>query len=118
MKDKKKIIKEYKQSVQPMGIFQIRNLQNGKIFIGSSRNLNAALNRFKFDPEISCSVISRLKKDLKYYGADNFVLEIIDRLEPKKDPGYDYSEDLVELEQMWIDKLQPFGEKGYNIIKG
>jgi hypothetical protein len=80
MIDKKKILKEYKQTVQPMGIFQIRNLQNGKIFVSSSMNLNASVNRFKFDPEMSCSLISQLKKDFAQYGADNFVLEIIDGL--------------------------------------
>jgi group I intron endonuclease len=117
MIDKKKLLKEYKQTVQPMGIFQIRNLQNGKIFIGNSTNLNAVMNRFKFDPEMSCNVVSQLKKEFSQYGADNFVLEIIDRLEPKKEPDYNYREDLAELEQMWIDKLQPFGDKGYNTKK-
>jgi group I intron endonuclease len=114
MIDKKKLLKEYKETVQPMGIFQIKNLQNEKIFIGSSLNLRATMNRFKFDPEISCDGISQLKKDFKQFGADNFIIEIIDELEVKKDKSYDYREDLSELKQMWIDKLQPFGEKGYN----
>jgi hypothetical protein len=117
MIDKKKILKEYKQTIQPMGIFQIRNINTGKILVSSSLNLNASINRFKFDPEMSCSIVSQLMKDLVQYGADNFVLEVIDRLEPKKESANDYREDLAELLQMWIDKLQPFEEKGYNIKK-
>lgn len=117
MIDKKKLTKEYKEAVQPMGIFQIRNIENGKMYIGSSMNLKATINRFKFDPGISCQINGLLKNDFIQYGADNFELEIIDELEPKSDPGYDYREDLSELEQMWIDKLQPYGDKGYNLRK-
>jgi hypothetical protein len=34
----------------------------------------------------------------------------------KKDLNYDYTEEFKTLEAMWIEKLQPFGEKGYNRI--
>ena len=40
--------------------------------------------------------------------------EVVDYLEPKEDPGYDYTKDLMVLEEMWVEKLQPFDEKGYN----
>lgn len=35
----------------------------------------------------------------------------------KEDLNYDYTEELKTLEEMWIEKLQPFNEKGYNKIK-
>ncbi len=114
MTDRKKIIKEYKQTVQPMGIFQIRNMRTGKIFIGSSMNLNAIINRFNFNHNIGWHISSQLKEDFEQYGPENLIIEIIDKLEAKDDPEYDYHDDLAELERMWIDKLQPFDEKGYN----
>ena len=43
--------------------------------------------------------------------------EILDELEPKMDPDYNYQEDLAFLEQYWLDKLKPFGDRGYNEIK-
>lgn len=114
MTDRKQLRREYKDTIQPMGVFQIRNLINGKIFIGSSLNLRAVKNRFEFQPDIGWHISSDLKNDFMKYGNDNFILEVIDELEPGNDPSVDYRDDLAELEQIWIDKLQPFGEKGYN----
>jgi hypothetical protein len=30
------------------------------------------------------------------------------------DPAYDYRDDLKALEVMWLEKLKPFGERGYH----
>ena len=43
MIDKKELKKQYKQTLQPMGVYQIKNLVNGKIFIGSVKNLPGKL---------------------------------------------------------------------------
>ena len=45
--DKKEIKKQYKETVQPMGIFQIKNMQSGKLFIGSAMNIHGRINRIK-----------------------------------------------------------------------
>ena len=39
---------------------------------------------------------------------------MIDYLKPKEDIQMDYTDDLKMLEEMWIEKLQPFDERGYN----
>ena len=51
---------------------------------------------------------------MKLFGKENFLFEVLDNLEPKEDPSYNYTEDLQTLEDMWIEKLQPFNDKGYN----
>lgn len=114
MIDKKELVKQYKQTVQPMGIFQIRNLVNGKIYLASSKNLRGMANRFEFNLDIGAHVSKKLREDYEKFGRENFVFEIIDQLEPKEDPKYDYSDDLNVLEEMWLEKLQPYGDKGYN----
>jgi hypothetical protein len=55
-----------------------------------------------------------LQEDFNKIGLDNFTFEIIDLLEPKEDTKMDYTDDLKMLEEIWIDKLQPFDENGYN----
>jgi len=45
--DKKARKREYKETLHPMGVYQIKNKQNNKVLIGSSKNLSAILNRFK-----------------------------------------------------------------------
>ena len=112
--DKKELKKQYKQTVQPMGIYQIKNLTNGKIFIGSAKNLPGKFNSVKFQLEHGSYPHSELQKDFNDFGEKNFSFEVVDYLEPKEDTGYDYTEDLSVLEEMWLEKLQPFGEKGYN----
>mgnify|MGYP002383887052 CR=1 FL=1 len=43
----KELKEKYKQMKFPMGVFQIRNTVNGKIFVDSSTNLPAIWNRHK-----------------------------------------------------------------------
>ena len=114
MIDKKEIKKQYKQTITPMGIIQIKNLVNGKIFIERGKNLPGNLNSVKFQLKIGSFMNQELQKDYNHLGEEKFSFEILDRLEPKEDLSYDYTEDLKILEEMWLEKLQPFDEKGYN----
>lgn len=114
--DKKALKKQYKETLQPMGIFKIENRVNGKILIVSSNNIPGRINREKFQLDMGGHPNTDLQKDYKEFGKDNFVFEIIDNLKPKEDPAYNYTDDLAVLEAMWIEKLQSYGEKGYNVI--
>ncbi len=114
MIDKKELKKQYKQTLPPMGIYQIRNLVNGKIFVGSSLNLHGKSNSFKFQLRSGLHVNSELQKDYSQFGEENFVFEIVDLLEPNEDPTFDYRDDLKVFLEMWMEKLQPYGEVGYN----
>ena len=60
-----------------------------------------------------------LQQDWNTYGADAFIFEVIDQLEAAQGVGGDHrpedlAGELAELERLWLDKLQPYGEKGYN----
>jgi hypothetical protein len=33
---------------------------------------------------------------------------------PRENPDYDYKSDLEVLEDLWLEKLEPYGDKGYN----
>jgi hypothetical protein len=46
--NKEELIKNYKQTIQPMGVYQIRNRKNGKLYIGSTKNLLGKINSHKF----------------------------------------------------------------------
>ncbi len=49
MKTKKELKDEYKQMKFPMGVFQIRNIRNNKVFIDNSINMKSKLNRHKME---------------------------------------------------------------------
>lgn len=114
MIDRKELKKRYKETLPPMGIYQIRNLINGKIFVGSSKNLHAKLNSYRFQLEQGSHMNRELQEDYIQFGEKNFSFEVVDYLKPKEDLDYDYGEDLTVLEEMWLEKLQPYDEKGYN----
>ena len=114
MLDKKELKKQYKQTLTPMGIFQIKNLVNGKIFIEKGKNLPGNLNSVKFQLKMGTYMNEELQKDYNKLGEEKFSFEVIDRLEPKEDLSYDYTEDLKVLEEMWLEKLQPYDERGYH----
>jgi len=116
-KDRAELKREYKNRPKNMGVYQIRNLVNGKIFVESSPNLDGMLNRFKmatkYDGDFKPNN-RELTREIKEYGPDNFVYEVLDQLKPMEDPLYNYSEDLKTLEELWLEKLQPYEGKGYN----
>ena len=113
-KDRRKQIKqEYKQTPRAMGVYQIRNMVNGKIFVGSSKNLDGIFNRHRFGLSNSVHIIKDLQNDWND-GQENFAFEILEQLKPDDDPRHDYTEELQIMEELWLEKLQPYQERGYN----
>ncbi len=114
MVDKNKLKKQYQQKVPPMGVYQIRNLINGKIFIGSSQNLPGKINSHRFQLKMGSHMNRLLQMEYNRFGLENFSFTVLDYLEPKENPEYDYAADLRILEEMWKERIQPYGEKGYH----
>lgn len=114
MATKKELIKEYKQMKFPIGIFQIRNLANGKVYVDKATNLNAIWNRHKLELSFGSHRNKDLLQDWKTFGEENFVYEILSELKQDEETT-DYSRELAQLEEMYLDELQPYGEKGYNV---
>ena len=112
--DRKALLREYKETPRPMGVYQIRNTANGKLLVGSSVNLPAILNRHRAALNFGGHQNRELQKDWAEFGAEAFEFEVLDTLAPPERPDYNPSDDLKALEQLWLDKLSPYGERGYN----
>ena len=41
-------------------------------------------------------------------------LRVLDQLSPREGPDFNHREELACLEKLWLEKLQPFGNRGYN----
>jgi group I intron endonuclease len=113
-KSRKDIHREYKERVKPSGVFQVKNIANGKILLGSSLNLEGSLNKHKFMLKIKSHTNKVLQKDWDEFGADNFVFEILEVVQVQDNPNFNLKDELTLLEQIWVEKLEPFGERGYN----
>lgn len=115
MKTRKEIHQEYKERIKPAGVYQVRNMVTGKILLGSSLNLEGPLNRHKFMLKIGSHTNKVLQQDWDELGSENFAFEILEEVKLKDDPNFNINDDLTLLEMIWLEKLEPFGDKGYNL---
>ena len=93
------------------GVYRFTNKANGKIYIGSSRDV---FKRFKThqNKKNGCLLFCRAIKKYGICGFSFDVLEVVPIL------GLDRKEArlvLLVAEQRWLDELKPFGEIGYNM---
>jgi hypothetical protein len=117
MKSNKELREDYKQKKFKIGVFQIRNLSNRKIFIGSSVNLDAMWNRIQAELRFGGHRNEALQNDWKAFGENGFVFEILSELKQDDSKEIDYSRDVKKLEEMFLEELQPYGENGYHVKK-
>ncbi len=112
--DRKAKIREYKETPRTMGVFQIKNKANGKVFIGSSVNMPAIMNRHRAELKFGSHRNSVLMQEWREYGAEMFEFTELEILDPEDTLVGDPAGDLRLLEELWIEKLSPFGDRGYN----
>lgn len=110
----KEALRAYKDRRKPAGVFQVKNIANGKVLLGSSLNLEGPLNGHRFMLTTGSHRNAALQKEWNEFGPQNFVFEILEEVKFTDDPNFRLDDELTLLEQIWVEKLQPFGEKGYN----
>ena len=103
--DRKALIREYKRTPRPMGVFRVRNIATGRAIIGASTNLQSLLNRHQAQLRMNAHSDKALQKEWNDSGGAAFTYEILDTLASSDDPAYDPADDLRALEQMWREKL-------------
>mgnify|MGYP003494047589 CR=1 FL=1 len=104
----------YKLSHRPMGVFQIRNKVNDMVFVDSSLNVPGKINRHTFQLNAGVHPSKSLQADWNQQGSSDFEFETLEDVSPRDAQNYDYAADLEVLEDLWLEKLEPYGDKGYN----
>jgi hypothetical protein len=112
--DKSALKRTYKENPPAAGIFQITNIHNGKVFIGKGMNVRGILNSQQAQLQFGSHRNPDLQQDYSRYGAETFEFKVLDRLEMSSRTSQEIQEDLAELEALWLEKLQPYGERGYH----
>ena len=114
-KTRAELRRSYKETPRQAVIFQVKNCKNGKILLGSSTNLHGPFNRIRFELSAGSHDNSALQDDWNQFGPDAFTFEILEVVKPSEDPAFCLQDELTLLEQIWLEKLQPFGARGYNL---
>lgn len=93
-----------------IGIYQIRNIINGMVYIGSSMDISTRWREHKYDLRMNNHRNQHLQNAYNKYGKDAFVYEVLELIdEENKDQQF-------EREQYWIDLKEACNKKkGYNI---
>jgi len=112
--DKKRLKKDYQQTPRAIGVFLIRNNHNDKVFLAAGVDLRGLINRHKFQLKNGSHPNKQLQADWNESGSHNFAFEIVDELSPRAGAEVDYRAEAAFLEDLWLEKLKPFGERGYN----
>jgi len=116
---RKQLAKQVGQTLRPMGVYQIRNKVNGKILLGSSMYLDTIWNRHAFQLKMGSHMNKTLQQDWNQYGEDAFTFEVLEQLKPSVETYStdeelkEYESDIKVLEELWVEKLQPYGDQGY-----
>lgn len=90
------------------GVYKIVNKINGKFYIGSSNNIKHRWNNHIKQLTEGTHKNLHLQRAWDLYGKDNFIFEIIEECP---------LEIQFEREQHYLDVLNPFDDRGYNIVR-
>jgi hypothetical protein len=109
---RKELQEQYKELKTYMGIIQIKNKVNGKVFIDTSRNLKNQWLTIQWQLEAGRFANSELQKEWKEFGAEAFTYEVLEEKETQDIA--DIRWELKQMETQWLEKLQPYDDRGYN----
>jgi len=116
MDRKEELKRQYKETKIEAGVYQIKNTKNQKIFIESTPNLKT-INGKRFTLEMGTFQNKQLQIEWKEFGDQAFVFEVLEILEKPEEGYFDAKDALKKLKEKWLNKLQPYEERGYHKIK-
>ncbi len=90
------------------GIYKITCIANNRIYIGSAVNLRDRRNRHFNHLRQNRHHSQHLQRAWNKYGEQAFTFEVLEQVLPIS---------LTAREQYWLNKLKPFGRKGFNIAR-
>lgn len=103
---KKELLAAYKERPEIGGIYIIHNLENGKMLLQSTPNLQGDKNQFDFAIKTGGLVHMKMQADWEKYGKEAFSLEVLDELKKKPEQTVkEFREDLKLLLEIWSMKL-------------
>jgi hypothetical protein len=105
--------RQFKETRPEAGVYQIRNVKNGKILVESTMNLKT-INGRRLELQRGTHRNPLLQRELTDYGPEAFVFEVLEVLKSKDNEEPETQEALKKLSEKWLETINPFGERGYN----
>ena len=110
---KKELIRAYKESPKTIGVYCIRNLKNHKIYVGISQDVEARINRHRFELNNNSErELQDLQSDWQACGHEAFEFSVLTQMQPENEEDVQTWLDTQHLN--WCERLQPMAPNGYN----
>ncbi len=109
---RKELQEEYAKIKIMMGVIEIKNTANGKRFIAAFPNLKNKWPSQKRQLDMGRHMNLALQKEWAEYGADTFAYQVLEEKEAA--PPEDIRWEMSKMEKAWMEKLEPYEEKGYH----
>lgn len=111
---KKALRRAYKEQPVTGGVYAIRCLPTGRVFLYAAPNPQGQQNRFHFSRSTGTCIHAALAPDWRKYGADAFTFTQLETLEMRPDQATQaFHKDLAALADIWREKLAGDGEALY-----
>ena len=113
--NRKALIREYKETPRPMGVYRVWHPGTGASIVAASMDLPSTLNRHRAQLRLGAHPTRALQAAWNEHGPDSIVFEILDTLPPPKEPDASPFDDLVVLEDLWLDKMASTRDRFHTI---
>jgi hypothetical protein len=111
MNPRRALSQQYKATGPRMGVYTVRNPANDLVFLGSSLNVDGAINRDRFELSNGTHRHRQLRADWLRWGAEGLRFEVIDTLKKRDDPAFDPQAELAALLALWREELDGLQHK-------
>lgn len=102
---KRDISRRARNAFPSMGIYLIRDNETGQVQVASSPNVYGAMNRIQFELRLRSHRNKVLQAEWNRSGPGRFDFEIVELLDEREDPDFDYVEELSTLEQIYREQF-------------
>ncbi|MFD2118095.1 GIY-YIG nuclease family protein [Paenibacillus yanchengensis] len=109
---RKQLVEQFNEIKVYMGVVQIKNNRNNKIFINSYPNLKNKWFMLQMQLNSGLFVDRQLQLDWIEHGAEAFSFEILEQKDTEK--VADIRWETKQMLKRWLEQLQPYDERGYN----
>ncbi len=109
---RKELLEAYKQQKTMMGVVQIKNETNGKLFVMGFPNLKNKWASQRTQLDMGRHMNLALQTDWNEFGPKAFRYAVLEEKSTEDMPDVRY--EVRQMEGKWLEKLKPFGDNGYN----
>ena len=103
--DRKEAIRKFKERKPSVGAFAIRCTETGRVWVGTSRNLDATNNGLRFSLRIGGHMDKSLQAEWNAHGESAFQYEILEKLPDDVHPMA-VADLLKTAGKRWVARLQ------------